>query len=400
MLLNTKKDFPLLTNHPEIVYLDSTASAQKPQCVLDAMHQFHVNDYANVHRGVYGLGARATKAYEDARKTLAQFINASVDEVVFTRGTTESINLVAYSYLIPTLKSGDEVLISAMEHHANIVPWQVACEQTGAFLKVIPISESGELDLIAFERLLNSKTKLLAITHISNVLGTINPIESLIKKAHEKNIPVLVDGAQGVIHELVDVKKLDCDFYVFSSHKMFGPTGIGVLYAKESLLEAMRPYQTGGEMIRSVSFEKTEFADAPQKFEAGTPAFVQAVGFAEAVRYIQEIGLVNIRAHEQALLAYAMAALQKVEGLTIFGQAKSRAGIVAFALDGVHPHDVATILDSEHIAIRAGHHCAMPLMQRYNVPALARASFTIYNTEADIDALVFGLEKVKKVFHR
>jgi cysteine desulfurase/selenocysteine lyase len=291
-------------------------------------------------------------------------------------------------------------LISAMEHHANIVPWQVACEQTGAVLKVIPISDAGELDLIAFEELLTSKTKLLAVTHVSNVLGTINPIESLITQARAKNIPVLVDGAQGVIHELVDVKKLDCDFYVFSSHKVFGPTGVGLLYAKADLLKGMRPYQAGGEMIRSVSFEKTEFADAPQKFEAGTPAFVQAVGFAAALRYIQEIGLINIRAHEQALLAYAMAALEKVDGLTIFGVAKNKAGIISFVLEGIHPHDIATILDSEHIAIRAGHHCAMPLMQRYNVPAMARASFSIYNTEADVHALIFGLEKVKKVFCR
>lgn len=398
--MNTKKDFPLLMAHPEIVYLDSAASTQKPQCVLDAMNDFYLNNYANVHRGIYGLGARATTAYENARETLANFIHAEPHETIFTRGTTESINLVAYSYLVPILKPGDEVLISAMEHHANIVPWQVACQQTGAILKVIPISDAGELDLIAFENLLSVKTKLLALTHVSNVLGTINPVQELITQAHSKNIPVLIDGAQGIMHEVVDVKKLDCDFYVFSSHKLFGPTGVGILYAKENILKKMRPYQTGGEMIRTVSFEKTEFAEAPQKFEAGTPSFVEVVGFAAAVRYLQSLDFEERRAHDQKLLAYATHALKALPGITIFGNAKNKAGIISFTVEGVHPHDIATILDSEQIAVRAGHHCAMPLMQRFNVPAMARASFSIYNSEADVDVFVRGLEKVKKVFYR
>ncbi|MBI3772469.1 MAG: cysteine desulfurase [Gammaproteobacteria bacterium] len=397
-----RHDFPILQQEvygKPLVYLDNGASSQKPQCVIDAITQCYAHDYANVHRAVHALGERATQAYEGARGKLKSFINARDEkEIIFVRGTTEAINLVAQSYVRPRLKSGDEILITGMEHHSNIVPWQIVCEQTGAILRVVPITDDGELEMEQALRLMTPRTRLVALTHISNVLGTINPLQRIIQAAHSMDIPVLVDGAQAVPHMAVDVQALDCDFYAFSGHKMYGPSGIGVLYGKQELLEEMPPYHGGGDMIRSVSFEKTEYNVLPYKFEAGTPHIAGVIGLGEAVDYLTGIGLAAVAQHEKTLLDYASAVLSEIRGLRIIGQAREKASIVSFTIEGIHPHDIGTIVDREGIAIRAGHHCAMPLMQRYGLPATARASFGIYNTLEEIDSLVNALHKAQELF--
>ncbi|MFQ5935830.1 MAG: SufS family cysteine desulfurase [Acidiferrobacterales bacterium] len=396
-----RADFPAL--HQEVhgkplVYLDNGASAQKPSTVIDTVSTFYAHDYANVHRAVHTLGERSTRAYENAREKVRHFINArSEREIVFVRGTTEAINLVAQSYVRTNLQAGDEIVFSEMEHHSNIVPWQLVREQTGAVLQVVPINDDGELILDELEKLLSSRTRLVALPHISNALGTVNPVGRIIEMAHAFNVPVLLDAAQAVPHQKVDVQALDCDFYAFSGHKMYGPSGIGVLYAKETLLDAMPPYHGGGEMIRYVSFEKTEYADLPNKFEAGTPNIAGTVGLGAAVDYLTAVGLDAIASHEHELLTYATARVSEVPGLRIIGTAADKASIVSFELAGVHPHDIGTILDRQGIAIRAGHHCAMPLMRRFGVPATARASFGMYNTRDEIDTLVAALYKAKEV---
>jgi len=395
-------DFPIL--HQELygkplVYLDNAATTQKPQCVIDAVRHYYEKDNANIHRGVHTLSERATAAYETSRETIRAFFNAkSVKEVIFTRGTTESINLIASSWGGANIVAGDEILITHMEHHSNIVPWQMLCERTGAVLKVISMNEAGELDMDAFASLLSERTKLLGVVHMSNALGTINPIQSMIEQAHAVGAVVLVDGAQAAAHVAVDVQSLDVDFYVTSAHKMYGPTGVGVLIAKEVLLEAMPPYQGGGDMILMVTFEKTQYNDLPHKFEAGTPNIAGVIGFGEAIKYIQGIGLDKIAVREKLLLDYATQQAQAFDGLKQIGTAKEKACVLSFVLDGVHPHDLGTILDREAVAIRAGHHCAMPVMQFYKVPATARASFSIYNTEAEVDALFAALTKARDVF--
>lgn len=398
-----RRDFPALGlkfHGKPLVYLDNGASAQKPNAVLEAMDLFSSTSYANVHRGVYQLSEQATTAFEEARKKIQHFINARENrEIIFVKGTTEGINLVAQTFGRQTVKSGDEILISAMEHHSNIVPWQMLCEEKRAKLRVIPMNLAGELEMDQFEKLLNSKTKLVAIAHISNALGTINPIEAIIQKAHAKGIPVLIDGAQAVPHRAVDVQKLDCDFYVFSGHKLFGPTGIGVLFGKAKFLEAMPPYQGGGDMISSVSFEKTTYNHIPYKFEAGTPHIVGAVGLGAAIDYVQQIGLDRIASYEQELLTYATEQISQIKKVRLIGTASHKSAILSFILDEIHPHDVATVLDQEAIAVRAGHHCAQPVMKFYKVPATARASFAFYNTKEEIDKLVKGLYKVLEIFH-
>ncbi len=397
-----RQDFPILSLQVKgkpLVYLDNAATTQKPQIVLDRLTQYYQNENANIHRGVHYLSQKATEEYEDARKYIQKFLNAkSSNEIIFTRGTTESINLVASSFGRKFLKAGDEILISAMEHHSNIVPWQMICEQTGAKLKVIPINRKGELVFEEFEKLLTEKVKLLSIVYISNALGTINPIRKMIQMAHEKNIPVLVDGAQATAHVKVDVQELDCDFYAFSGHKTFAPTGTGVLYGKEKFLDLLPPYQGGGDMIAYVSFEKTTYNELPYKFEAGTPNIGGAIALKTALEYIQNIGLENIERYEAELLKYATEQVLKMDGLKIIGEAKEKASVLSFELEDIHPHDIGTVLDTEGIAIRTGHHCAMPIMKFFEVPATARASFAFYNTKEEVDFLVKGLEKVRKVF--
>ena len=397
-----RADFPILgerVHNRPLVYLDNGATTQKPASVIYAEGAYYRHSNANVHRGVHLLSQRATDAYEAARGKIARFINAEgPEEIVFVRGTTEAINLVAQSYARPLLKPGDEILISEMEHHSNIVPWQLVCEQTGAALKVVPIDDTGALDADAYERLLSERTRLVAITHLANALGSITPVERIVGAAHAKGVPVLLDGAQAIAHLPVDVRALDCDFYAFSGHKMYGPTGIGVLYAKAALLEAMPPWQGGGDMIRSVTFEKTEYNAIPWKFEAGTPNIAGAIALGTALDYIDGIGMEVIAAHEDDLLAYATDALRGTPGLRLIGTAPDKASILSFVLDGVHAHDVGTILDHHGVAVRAGHHCAMPVMQRFGVPATVRASLALYNTREDIDVLVEGLGKVKEVF--
>jgi cysteine desulfurase/selenocysteine lyase len=397
-----RADFPILgerVHNRPLVYLDNGATTQKPASVIYAEGAYYRHSNANVHRGVHLLSQRATDAYEAARGKIARFINAEgPEEIVFVRGTTEAINLVAQSYARPLLKPGDEILISEMEHHSNIVPWQLVCEQTGAALKVVPIDDTGALDADAYERLLSERTRLVAITHLANALGSITPVERIIGAAHAKGVPVLLDGAQAIAHLPVDVRALDCDFYAFSGHKMYGPTGIGVLYAKAALLEAMPPWQGGGDMIRAVTFEKTEYNAIPWKFEAGTPNIAGAIALGTALDYIDGIGMEVIAAHEDDLLAYATDALRGTPGLRLIGTAPDKASILSFVLDGVHAHDVGTILDHHGVAVRAGHHCAMPVMQRFGVPATVRASLALYNTREDIDVLVEGLGKVKEVF--
>ncbi|WP_438971864.1 SufS family cysteine desulfurase [Methylophaga sp.] len=397
-----RRDFPILNqtvNGHTLAYLDNAASSQKPVQVIDAVSNYYRLDNANVHRGVHRLSQRATDAYEGARSKVRGFLNAHSDkEIVFVRGATEAINLVAQSFVRPQISAGDEILISHIEHHANIVPWQMLCEQTGAKLKVIPMTETGELDLSGIDDLLNERTKILAIGQVSNALGTINPLHDIIAKAKAKSIPVLVDGAQAVPHMKVDVQSLDCDFYVFSGHKMFAPTGIGALYGKQALLEAMPPWQGGGDMILSVSFEHTEYNTLPYKFEAGTPHIAGAVGLGAAIDYMQDLGIDNIAAHEHALLEIATEKLQQIEGLRIIGTAKEKASVLSFLIEDVHPHDVGTIFDQQGVAIRAGHHCAQPVMQYFGIAATARASFAFYNTEEEIDALVNAIKTTQELF--
>ena len=397
-----RKDFPILkikVRGKSLVYLDNAATTQKPNRVIAALETYYSEMNSNVHRGIHYLSEKATQEYEGARVTCQKFLNAKEpQEIIFTRGATESINLVAQAYGRYNIKKGDEILISHMEHHSNIVPWQILCEQTGAVLKVIPINDEGELIYEKFLKLLNKKTKLLGITHMSNALGTINPIKDIVKEAHARKVLVLVDGAQAAAHLKVDVQDLDCDFYTFSGHKVYGPTGIGVLYGKERILEAMPPYQGGGEMISSVTFEKTTYNVIPGKFEAGTPNIAGAIGLGRALDYINSIGIQHIAKHEKELLKYATTELEKIPQLRIIGTAKNKAGVLSFVLDDIHPHDIGTIVDQEGVAIRTGHHCAEPVMQRFKVPATARASFGLYNTKEEIDALVRALYKVREVF--
>jgi cysteine desulfurase / selenocysteine lyase len=396
------KDFPALNqlvHGKPLVYLDNAATSQKPRSVINAITRFYQEDCSNIHRGVHLLSERATRAYEDVRLTAQQFIHASNPaEVIFVRGTTEAINLVAQSYGRAHVQAGDAVLISAMEHHSNIVPWQMLCEEKGAKLHVIPMNDRGELLLDEYEKLLTPETKLVAVAHVSNALGTVNPVRRIIRMAHERGIPVLVDGAQAVPHLQVDVQDLDCDFYAFSGHKMYGPTGIGILYGKRRLLEAMPPYQGGGDMISSVTFEKTTYNSLPHKFEAGTPDISGVIGLGAAIEYLTRIGLDNVAAHEHDLLVYATEQITRLPGVRVIGTAKEKAAVLSFVLDGIHPHDVGTILDQEGIAVRTGHHCAQPVMQFFGIPATTRASFALYNTEAEADALMRGITKVQEMF--
>jgi cysteine desulfurase/selenocysteine lyase len=397
-----RADFPILhqTVHgKQLVYLDNAATSQKPRAVIDAITRYYEGTNSNIHRGVHFLSEHATAEYEAARETAQKFVNAAqAHEIIFVRGTTEGINLVAQTYGRAQIHQGDEVLITAMEHHSNIVPWQILCEERGAKLRVAPIDDNGELLLEEFARLLGPRTKLAAFTHVSNALGTINPVKRMIELAHGKNIPVLIDGAQAAPHIAVDVQALDCDFYTFSGHKVYGPTGIGVLYGKSALLEAMPPYQGGGDMISSVTFEKTTYNKLPYKFEAGTPDIAGVIGLGAALNYVNGLGIENIAAHEHELLTYATEKISAVPGVSLIGTAKERAGVVSFVVEGVHPHDVGTILDQEGIAIRTGHHCSQPVMERFGIPATARASFAVYNTFGEIDALVRGIGKVREVF--
>ena len=392
-----RADFPILqqTVHAKpLVYLDNAATSQKPQAVIDAMARFYTEECANIHRGVHALSERATQAYDAARATMQRFVNAREPrEIVFVRGTTEAINLVAHSFARTRLQPDDEIIVSAMEHHANIVPWQLLCQERAAVLRVVPINDDGEIVLKEYERLLGARTRLVAITHVSNALGTVNPVGQLVAMAHAHNVPVLVDGAQAAPHLRIDVQALDCDFYAFSGHKLYGPTGIGMLYAKAALLEAMPPYQGGGNMIHSVTFERTTFNDIPERFEAGTPHIAGALGLGAALDYVSAVGLDAIAAHEQALLAHATRTLAALPRVRVIGTARQKVGILSFVVDGVHPHDVATVLDQEGIAVRAGHHCAQPLMQRLGLPATTRASLAFYNTRDEIDALGAGIER-------
>ncbi len=397
-----RKDFPILDQliyDKPLAYLDNAASSQKPVQVIEAIDHYYRKDNANVHRGVHRLSQRATDAYEASRTKVRDFINAKSDkEIVFVRGATEAINLVAQSFVRPQTKAGDEILISHMEHHANIVPWQMLCEQTGAKLRVIPMTEQGELDLTGIDDLLTEQTKILAIGQVSNALGTINPVKMLTEKAHAKNIPVLIDGAQAVPHLSVDVQDLDCDFYVFSGHKMFAPTGIGALYGKQALLEEMPPWQGGGDMILSVSFEHTQYNELPYKFEAGTPHIAGAIGLGAAIDYMQSIGVEKLAKHEHDLLDYATDKLSNMAGVRLIGTAQHKASVLSFLIEGVHPHDVGTIFDQQGVAIRTGHHCAQPVMQFFGIPATARASFAFYNTMDEVDALAAAVVKVQELF--
>jgi cysteine desulfurase/selenocysteine lyase len=397
-----RADFPILHQkvhgHP-LVYLDNAATTQKPRQVIEAITRYYERDNANIHRGVHTLSQRATDEYELARKTAQQFIGAEdCREIIFVRSTTEAINLVAQTYARQNLKPGDEVLITAMEHHSDIVPWQMICEEKQGKLRVAPMNEAGELSLPDFERLLTGRTKLVAVAHLSNALGTINPIQQIVELAHAKNVRVMVDGAQAAPRLPVNVRELDCDFYAFSGHKIYGPTGIGVLYGKLALLEAMPPYQGGGDMISSVSFERTVYNKVPHKFEAGTPDISGPIGLKAALEYVSRLGIENIEQHENQLLEYATNRISALSGVKLIGTAKQKAGVLSFVMEGVHPHDIGTILDQEGIAIRTGHHCAQPVMERYGIPATARASLGLYNTKEEIDALVRGIKKVQEVF--
>ena len=397
-----RADFPILHQkvhgHP-LVYLDNAATTQKPRQVIAAITRYYEHDNANIHRGVHTLSQRATEEYELARKTAQQFIGAEdCREIIFVRSTTEAINLVAQTYGRQNLKPGDEVLITAMEHHSDIVPWQMICEEKQGKLRVAPINEAGEVSLTDFERLLTARTKLVAVAHLSNALGTINPIQQIVELAHSKNIRVMVDGAQAAPRLPVNVRELDCDFYAFSGHKIYGPTGIGVLYGKLALLEAMPPYQGGGDMISSVSFERTVYNKVPHKFEAGTPDISGPIGLKAALEYVSRLGIENIEQHENQVLEYATNRISALSGVRLIGTAKQKAGVLSFVMEGVHPHDIGTILDQEGIAIRTGHHCAQPVMERYGIPATARASLGLYNTKEEIDALVRGIKKVQEVF--
>ncbi len=404
LIQDWRDDFPILQTSlygKPLVYLDNAATTQKPFSVIEAESHYYRNDNANVHRGIHALSQRATDAYEAARVKVQQFINAaSPNEIIFVRGTTEAINLVAQSYGRGRFKAGDEIILSQMEHHSNIVPWQILCEQTGAHLRVIPVNNIGELEFEAYNRLLSPRTRLVAVGHVSNALGTINPVRAIIDLAHTRGVPVLLDGAQAIAHLPVDVQALDCDFYAFSGHKLYGPTGVGVLYAKSALLEAMPPYQGGGDMIRSVSFEGTTYNTIPYKFEAGTPNIAGVIGLGAAVDYISGIGFDALLVNEGELLTYATEALGGIPGLGIIGNAQEKIGILSFVLDGVHAHDIGTILDRQGVAIRTGHHCTMPLMERLGIAATARASFALYNTKSEVDKLVAAIYEVKGLFRR
>ena len=397
-----RADFPILQqviNGKPLVYLDNGATSQKPQVVIDELVRYYTTENANVHRGVHTLSQNATEDYEGARAKLRGLLNAADDhEIIYTSGTTQSINIVAQSFGRQNIGPGDEIIVSNMEHHSNIVPWQMLCEENGAVLRVVPIDDAGELLMDEYEQMLSPRTKLVSITHVSNALGTILPVEQIIGMAHAQRIPVMLDGAQAVPHMAVDVQALDCDFYVFSGHKIFGPTGIGVLYGKAELLDSMPPVQGGGEMIKSVTFEKTIYNDLPYKFEAGTPNIAGAVGLGAAVDYVQSVGYDSFSAHEDELLEYGTKALESIDGLRIIGTAPRKAGILSFVMENVHPHDIGTILDAEGIAVRTGHHCAQPVMQRFQIPATARASLAMYNTKEDIDALVRAIDRVIEVF--
>jgi len=397
-----REDFPILRRQVHgrpLVYLDNAATTQKPQAVIDAVSEYYTYGNANIHRGVHLLSQLATDAYEAARETVQRFLNAEhSSEIIFVRGATEGINLVAQTYGRQHVGAGDQVVITALEHHSNIVPWQMLCEEKGARLRVAPINDAGELLLDQLEALLNPKTKFVAVSHVSNALGTVNPIAQIVEMAHRRNIPVLVDGAQAVPHTTVDVRSFGCDFYAFSGHKVYGPTGVGVLYGKRELLEAMPPYQGGGDMIRSVTFEKTLYNQLPYKFEAGTPNMAGVIGLGAALDYVTEVGLDAIAAHEHRLLLHGTQALSKVPGLRLIGTAKEKAGVLSFVMEDIHPHDIGTVLDQRGIAIRTGHHCAQPLMQRFDIPATARASLAMYNTTSELDLLVTGLLKLKEVF--
>jgi len=397
-----RRDFPILStsvnDHP-LVYLDNAASAQKPTCVIDALRHYYQSDNANIHRGVHALSIRATQDYEKARGTTQRFLAAArPEEIVFVRSATEAINLVAQTYGRANVHPGDEILISHMEHHSNIVPWQLLCEQSGARLRVIPINDAGELELDAFKELLSDKTRIVAVTHVSNALGTVNPVGEITRIAHERGAAVLIDGAQAAPHLKIDVRNIGCDFYAITGHKVFGPTGIGALYGRLDLLEAMPPYQGGGEMILSVSFEHTEYNHVPHKFEAGTPNIAGAIGLGAALDYVESIGRDAIASYEHELLAYATQALESVPELRIVGTARDKAAVISFVIDGVHPHDAGTILDQHGIAVRTGHHCAQPVMDRFGIPATCRASPALYNTRGEIDALVAGVRRVLEVF--
>jgi cysteine desulfurase/selenocysteine lyase len=397
-----RRDFPILSrtvNGRPLVYLDGAASSQRPLAVIKAIEHYETHSHANVHRGVHTLSQEATDAFEGARDRVRRFLNArSTKEIVFVRGTTEGINLVAQAYARPRFGRGDEILISALEHHANIVPWQIVCEQTGCTLKVAPINRRGELEFEAFERMLSDRTKLVGIAHVSNALGTILPVKHVIDAARARGVPVLIDGAQAVPHSSVDVRALGADFYVFSSHKLYGPTGIGVLYAREELLASMPPWQGGGDMIRTVTFEKSTWNDLPFKFEAGTPNISGAVGLAAAIDYVESLGIEAIAAHENRLLARATAEVAKIPGVELIGTAAHKAAVLSFTMTGIHPHDIGTILDTQGVAVRTGHHCAMPVMDFFGVPATARASFGCYNTMDDVNRLVDALHETRKVF--
>ena len=397
-----REDFPVLhqmVNGKPLVYLDNAATTQKPQAVIDALVRYYSADNSNVHRGVHTLSQRATEDYDSGRSKARQFLNAASDEeIIFVKGTTDGINLVAHSYARQHLGEGDEIIISTMEHHSNIIPWQVLCQEKGAHLRVIPISDAGELSMDEYESLLSSRTKLVAITHVSNVLGTVNPIKQIVEMAHSQGVPVLVDGAQATPHMPVDVQKLGCDFYVFSGHKIYGPTGIGVLYGNAELLEAMPPYQLGSDMIKSVTFERTVYNDLPYKFEAGTPNIAGVIGMGAAIDYLTEIGMDRIDNYEHGLLEYGTECLSGIDGVKIVGNAPGKASVLSFVMDCAHPHDIGTILDTEGVAIRTGHHCAQPLMNRYGVPATARASLSFYNTKDEVDLLVKAIDRVIEVF--
>ena len=397
-----REDFPVLhqmVNGKPLVYLDNAATTQKPQVVIDALVNYYTSDNSNVHRGVHTLSQRATEDFDMGRSKARQFLNAASDqEIIFVKGTTDGINLVAQSYARPNLGEGDDIIISTMEHHSNIIPWQVLCQEKGAHLRVIPISDAGELLIDEYEKLLTPRTKLVAITHVSNVLGTVNPIEQIVEIAHNRGVPVLVDGAQAVPHMAVDVQKLGCDFYVFSGHKIYGPTGIGVLYGKSELLEAMPPYQLGSEMIKSVTFEHTIYNDLPFKFEPGTPHIAGVIGMGAAIDYLNGIGMDRIDAYEHDLLEYGMECLSGIDGVQLIGTAPGKSSVMSFVMDSAHPHDIGTILDTEGVAVRTGHHCAQPLMHRFGVPATARASLSFYNTKDEIDLLVKAIDRVIEVF--
>jgi cysteine desulfurase / selenocysteine lyase len=397
-----REDFPILKQKMHgkpLVYLDNGATSQKPQVVIDTLMRYYTQDCSNIHRGVYLLSERSTQAYEDARVKVQKFLNAADHrEIVFVRGTTEGINLVAQTWGRQNIGAGDEILITAMEHHSNIVPWQILCEEKNARLRVGPINDRGELILDEFAKLINDRTKLVGVAHVSNALGTVNPVKQIVEMAHARNIPVLVDGAQAAPHTKIDVRALDVDFYVVSAHKMFGPTGVGALYGKAKLLESMPPYQGGGDMILSVTFEKTIYNSIPNKFEAGTPNIAGVIGWGAAVDYLSRVGMENIASYEHALLTYATEALGQIPGVRLIGTAREKASVLSFLIEGVHPHDVGTVLDQEGIAVRTGHHCAQPVMERFNVPATVRASLAFYNTKQEINTLAAGIQHVKAMF--